>query len=121
MNSVDTLKIFEGYYDDEDDILYFANVDIESNEIFINGNGNDNDNDDNDDNDEIWNVKLVIEHGPPYFYAKGSLQNPQNELVLHLHWKVENPDAAISAAVNYEVFDNIYADPGQHASIVNLD
>jgi hypothetical protein len=116
MNSVDSLKIFEGYYDDEDDILYFANVDIESNEIFINGNDNDN-----DDNDETWNVKLVIEHGPPYFYAKGSFQNPQNELVLHLHWKVEKPDAAISAAINYEVFDNIYAEKGEHAAIVNLD
>ena len=116
MNSVDTLKIFEGYYDDEDDILYFAMVDIESNEVFINGNGNDN-----DDNDEIWNVKLVIEHGPPYFYAKGSLQNSKNELVLHLHWKVEKSNDAISAAINCQVFDNIYAEPGQHAAIVNLD
>ena len=111
MNSVDSLKIFEGYYDDEDDILYLATIDIESNEIFIK----------NASDDETWNVKLVIEHGPPYFYAKGSLKNSKNELALHLHWKVEKPDDAISAAINYEVFDNIYAEQGQHASIVNLD
>ena len=113
MNSVDSLHIFEGYYDDEDDILYLATVDIESNEIFIKNALN--------DIDETWNVKLVIDHGPPYFYAKGSFQNSKNELVLHLHWKVEKPDAAISAAINCQVFDNIYAEKGQHAPIVNLD
>jgi hypothetical protein len=111
MNSVDSLKIFEGYYDDDDDILYLATVDIESNEIFIK----------RVSYDDTWNVKLVIDHGPPYFYAKGSFQNPQNELVLHLHWKVEKPDAAISAAVNCQVFDNIYAEKDQHPAIVNLD
>ncbi len=111
MDYIDNLRLFEGYYDDEDEFQHDAYIDIESNEIIIISRPF-------SDDKKIWNVKLVIDHGPPYFYAKDS---NQNEFVLHLHWKVMSPDAAIKVAIENKVPEHIYAKPGEHASIVNLD